>query len=330
MADSALRQIAILQKIPRSPRKVDLGNIRNYLSELGLSVTDRTIQRDLEKLSELFPLEVDIRSKPYGWSFISTAKTTMPSLHPYEALTMLMAGKYLGKILPSSRNEYLFHQKYQAMAALEPYQSKKLKKWMEKIAFASDGFILQKAEIDKSVIESVYDALLHDKKLLIDYRNKAEQEVHPLGLILKERHIYLVCTFWNFDNPVQIALDRIKSVKVMDEKVNTPKSFSLNNFIKNGHANLVLTDEPIHLEIKITTAASEHLIETPINDGQLITSIDDKWNLLSATVENRQELRWWLLGFGQQIEVISPLELRNEFKCIADKMSANYKDNNGR
>lgn len=324
MADSALRLVAILQKIPRSPRKVGLGDIRSYLSELGLTVTDRTIQRDLEKLSELFPLEVDTRSKPYGWSFMSSAKTSMPSLHPYEALTMLMAGKFLGDSLPSSLNEYLFYQKYQATAALEPYQNKKLKKWMDKIAFVSEGFNLKKADIEKSVIESVYDAILHDKKLIIDYKDKMQQEVHPLGLILKERHIYLVCTFWEFEKPVQIALDRIKKITVLDDRIKAPQGFSLDKFINNGQSNLMLSEESIFLDIKITKAASKHLLETPINDSQVITPIDDKWNKLCATVENRQDLRWWLLGFGFQVEVILPLELRQEFKSMADRMSENY------
>jgi predicted DNA-binding transcriptional regulator YafY len=183
---------SVLQKIPRSPRRVGLGDIRSYLSELGLKVTDRTIQRDLEKLSELFPLEVDTRSKPYGWSFMSTAKTSMPSLHPYEALTMLMANKFLSDSLPSSLNEYLFYQKQQANAALEPYQGKNLKSWVNKIAYMPEGFNLQKAVVNPKVIESVYESLLKEKKLCIDYRDKKAQEIHPLGLILRSRHIYLV------------------------------------------------------------------------------------------------------------------------------------------
>jgi predicted DNA-binding transcriptional regulator YafY len=145
-----------------------------------------------------------------------------------------------------------------------------------------------------------------------------------LGLILKERHIYLVCTFWEFEKPVQIALDRIKKITVLDDRIKAPQGFSLDKFINNGQSNLMLSEESIFLDIKITKAASKHLLETPINDSQVITPIDDKWNKLCATVENRQDLRWWLLGFGFQVEVILPLELRQEFKSMADRMSENY------
>jgi predicted DNA-binding transcriptional regulator YafY len=34
---------------------------------------------------------------------------------------------------------------------------------------------------------------------------------------------------------------------------------------------------------------------------------------LSATVADTAELRWWLLGFGEGVEVIGPKSLRNEF-----------------
>jgi predicted DNA-binding transcriptional regulator YafY len=46
--------------------------------------------------------------------------------------------------------------------------------------------------------------------------------------------------------------------------------------------------------------------------------------LVEATVQDTQQLRWWLLGFGDQVEVVEPGELRNEFLQVAKGMIGLY------
>ena len=40
----------------------------------------------------------------------------------------------------------------------------------------------------------------------------------------------------------------------------------------------------------------------------------DGRTLIEATVADTRELRWWLRGFGDHVEVQSPAALRSEFK----------------
>jgi Predicted transcriptional regulator len=53
-----------------------------------------------------------------------------------------------------------------------------------------------------------------------------------------------------------------------------------------------------------------------LNDGKL---------RLKAKVQDTSQLRWWLLGFGGQVEVIKPVALREEFKKTAQKLVKVYK-----
>ena len=39
-----------------------------------------------------------------------------------------------------------------------------------------------------------------------------------------------------------------------------------------------------------------------------------------ATVHDNPQLRWWLLAFGDQVEVLKPASLREEFLKIAQAM----------
>ncbi|TOL80716.1 WYL domain-containing protein, partial [Vibrio parahaemolyticus] len=58
--------LEILKRIPKH-RKITALEIREQLEVIGISRDIRTIQRNLEMLSEHFPIDRDTRSKPYGY-----------------------------------------------------------------------------------------------------------------------------------------------------------------------------------------------------------------------------------------------------------------------
>ena len=69
MSESSLRQIQLLQLIPRYPTKISTSQIRDQLTDLGYAVSLRMIQRDLESLESIMPIVCDDRERPFGWSW---------------------------------------------------------------------------------------------------------------------------------------------------------------------------------------------------------------------------------------------------------------------
>jgi predicted DNA-binding transcriptional regulator YafY len=57
---------------------------------------------------------------------------------------------------------------------------------------------------------------------------------------------------------------------------------------------------------------------------QQIESYDPGRVLVTATLADTQQLTWWLLGFGDKIEVIEPIELRQKIADIALGMVKHY------
>ncbi len=95
MSDPLLRQWEILKLIPRE-RKITVKELHSKLKALGFSLTRRTLERDLERLSIPFALESDTRSKPYGWRYsINMKLPNIPGLTSSEALTLLLLETYL-------------------------------------------------------------------------------------------------------------------------------------------------------------------------------------------------------------------------------------------
>jgi predicted DNA-binding transcriptional regulator YafY len=324
MADAVLRHIAILQKIPRSPRKVALSDIRAHLEGLGYQVTDRTIQRDLEKLSLLFPLIADQRNKPFGWSFKQDAKINIVGFSPHEALTAILADKFLSDILPTQIKQHIAPQRTEAKDVLRKYALKNFSDWPTKVAYVPQGFQLIAPEINADIVSTVYDALLDNKKLLIDYNDKADQEINPLGLVVRGKLIYLIGTFWNYQKPLQIALHRIKRAKLLNVTADNNDEFNLNSYMNSGVLGYSKSLELLSVEIIVTKGVAKHLLEGKIASDQTLTPLDDGRYRLTATVQDTKDFRWWLLGFGAQVEVIAPKTLREEFTTIATKMYQQY------
>ena len=103
MSDTLLRQISMMGLIPRYPAKTFTNEIKGKLSDLGYEATLRTIQRDLQELSRLFPIVSDERSQPFGWSWEKDAESyESPAMDPIQALTFSLAAQYLEPLMPKA------------------------------------------------------------------------------------------------------------------------------------------------------------------------------------------------------------------------------------
>jgi predicted DNA-binding transcriptional regulator YafY len=148
-------------------------------------------------------------------------------------------------------------------------------------------------------------------------------ELSPLGLVFKGGLAYLVCTFWHYMDIRQVVLHRVRYAEVLEAPVIVPAGFALDRYIQEGEFSYPV-GEPIRLEAVFSRGAAFHLHDTPLSADQHITDLDEGRVLLRATVDNTAELRWWLLGFGDLVEVLAPAELREEFRARAAAMAAMY------
>jgi len=99
--DVLLRQWQILRLIPRHPCKFTADQIFEHLQNAGYDITKRTVERDLLMLRSIFPIEADVREKPFGWCWAKgTASIDIPALTNSQALAFKMTAQYLSAVLP--------------------------------------------------------------------------------------------------------------------------------------------------------------------------------------------------------------------------------------
>ena len=154
---------------------------------------------------------------------------------------------------------------------------------------------------------------LQEKQIEVTYASRSENAdkaftLHPLGIILRGAVSYLVATVFKYQDLRLFALHRFKEVRVLEVGSIRPKDFNLKSYTKTGA--LGFNDYGvIAFKAKFSFAAGQHLYETPLSKDQVITE-DKQGNLIvSATINDNSQLRWWLRGFGDEVEVIEPTTL---------------------
>lgn len=326
---TALRYLVMLQHIPRQPQKIDPASLREKLYSQGFAVTVRTIQRDLNELSEVFPLVTDERSKPFGWSFLADSPISLPSLDMPTAMALLLMEQQLKLMLPSALLRKL-QSNFNAARKLLEDTSSGYDKWLERVHVVQRGVQLTPAEFQPCILDAVYQALENRVQLQLTYHSRSDGDernltVNPLGIVHRNAVTYLVCQFKGQQDIRQLALQRITSIMVGKAKAEIPENFDLADHLQGGQLNLPRTKNVQSVTLKFDKQVGRHLYEAPLCREQSIEQFDGHL-IVRANICLTDELVWWLLSFGAQVEVLAPTQLRMELKRQVSAMQSFYED----
>jgi predicted DNA-binding transcriptional regulator YafY len=328
--ETLLRHWQTLRLIPRYPLKTTAGSLCSALEAEGYSVGKRTVERDLHSLSGIFPLLVDERSKPFGWSWDKDASAfDLPGISLSECLTLLMAREHLAAVMPSSTVSQMgsyFRLAEQKLKTLEGHSG--MAGWLGKVRIVPATQPLIAPQVDAQVLATVQQGLLENKQCQIDYKKRDAGDpdtypIHPLGLIQRGQVLYLACTIKTYADIRLLVLHRIQEATLLDEASVRPNGFDLDQYVASGAFGWGST-KTISLVAAFSPEAGSHLQETPLSEDQRIIYLPDGRLQVTATVLETQQLLWWLLGFGDGVEVIAPLELRGQIMDKIQRLSDRY------
>lgn len=305
--ETVLLALELMRRIPRK-RKVSAKDLYEQLSNTEVSRDLRTIQRQLEMLSEYFDIERDDSSKPfqYCWKERSQGMALM-SLTEQESLMLALAEQHLQSLLPASLMKSMEGFFKQAHTNLDSETSaKREREWLSKIRVVSTTQPLLPPKIKPGVFEQVSNALYSNLWLKVHYKNAAgkstEAEVMPLGLAQQGPRLYLVCRFRGYDNERSLALHRIDTAQATEFTFERPKDFDLEKFDNDGRFGYG-EGKLISLTFHIEKEAGFHLLETPLSKDQQVKELKDAYEII-ATVVDTAQLDWWLRGFGDAVSKI--------------------------
>lgn len=322
----------LLQNIPEAPASItapELARISaRHLSSPAPSL--RTVQRNLERLRDVYPGLQREDSKPHRWHWKPGSKLGgRARMDPATALVFGLLEKHLDGLVPTPFRADLEPLFRKANEVAQKLPQTRLQRWKARATTTTSAFPLQLPAVRPDVLAEAQGALLDRSQLQVTYRGNGQEQsrehlLHPQGLVLVDGVFYLVATVGNHTQPCQFALHRIECARATGESSRDLPDFDASTYVNQGKGLLFKSGETMKLRLRIRGFLPLHLRERPLAEDQTLRPIDDDWWELRATVPESAQLEWWLASFGAQVEVLSPVRLRRRMARWVSETHALY------
>lgn len=184
-------------------------------------------------------------------------------------------------------------------------------------------------------LNRLYQAIVNKQPLLISYQSfndlrkqHAPKQAVYYPYLLKEyrNRWFLFSKAKKNKEYITMALDRIvEFYELANEPFIEPKELNLELYYDNV---LGVTKSPNqreqHVIFKVDKKFADYVITKPIHYTQKVVNSDEKCVIFSMEVIHNFELERELLGFGEQLEVLSPRILKKMIKKRLNKACENY------
>ncbi|MHC4562555.1 MAG: helix-turn-helix transcriptional regulator [Planctomycetota bacterium] len=153
--------------------------------------------------------------------------------------------------------------------------------------------------------------------------------IRPLRLIFVERAWYVIAWSQMHRENRTFKLVRIEKLTVSKTQFATPAEVNLDEYF--GDAWQMIPEGKLWgVHVRFEPKVAGNVAEVRWHRNQRVEWNDDGSMDFHVTVDGLGEISWWLLGYGDQVTVIAPSQLRQRVATAAKNMVARYEPGNGR
>lgn len=331
IVEQLLRHELILGLLPNKESALDSNAIHQRVANQGVQVDKRTIQRDLSELEQKFP---HVHSRPKGKAKLWWAEKSLSrlSMLPTDAMNLVMIMDHAARFGMAMQVENLAPLRDYAISLLKG--NRPSRDCSGKIISNTRFIVLEPGQVKSEVLEVIQQALLDDSSIEALYLKRGASEprtlhLKPLGLSYQDSNIYLVCIFKGLPDGklASLPLHRFQSAKATWEDLKAPDGFEMSSFEVKRSLISQTSEYPVQLKLRISQVLYERLYENALTADQQLQPTADGWWLMTGCLPLSQGLDLWLLSQGEHLEVLEPIELREQMAKSAKRMAALYEKN---
>ena len=317
--DSPLvRQWTLLRLLCSRPSGV---TVRELMAELGVS--EKTVRRDLEMFRKLgFPCQEQVGD--YGrkaWRVQPAAETPGLSFTFDEAIAL-----YLGRRLMEPLAGTVFWDAAQrAFRKVRAVLSAQALKYLDKFAGVFHQSLVgasdysRKGELVDQLVMAMEDRrITHITYQSLQATEPVTYDVYPYGLVHHRGSLYLVGWAPRRGRIQHWKIDRIEDVEVTSLQFQRPEGFELRKHLAKSFG-VFQGEGEVHVKVRFSATVARYVQEGRWHSSQKLTRQKDGSLLAEFDLSTTEEIKHWLLSFGQHAEVLAPPELRQE---ITDEVRA--------
>ncbi|MCC7370758.1 MAG: WYL domain-containing protein [Chloroflexi bacterium] len=287
-----------------------------------LEVSPRTIHRDMEALSMAgVPIYAE-RGGGGGWVLPASFRTEVIGLTDAEVQalflpvpTRLLADLGLARAADGAQVKML--------ASLSPVARRDAEFVRQRIHVDGAGWHDAATHAPAPALAALQEALWLEQRVRITYerapghtagpageRPTVERELDPLGLVAKGRTWYLVAGVG--DDRRTYRVSRIQAVEILAESAVRPADFDLAAAWADSSAAFVAALPRYHATVRVAPDALPW-VWMPGSFVQVVSQSEpdaDGWRTLQLELQTPENACRYVLGFGAQMAVVGPPELR--------------------
>ena len=229
------------------------------------------------------------------------------------------------------------------IANSEDLEADGIKKWlMESLSMSNllneskdmrDRILFEKIPSSQRWLSTIVNAMRDGKAVKITYQGYWRSHpstfvTYPYCLKLFKQRWYMLATSEGNDKPWIYALDeRMHNAMQTEESYKVPKKFNADRFFADYYGVVVGTDkEPQEVKIRVDNDQVSFFDSLPLHHSQqkLEDESDELYTVYRYHLAPSYDLKQEVLSHGPSVEVLSPIEFREEIMDDIATMASRY------
>ncbi|MFE7618880.1 helix-turn-helix transcriptional regulator [Streptomyces sp. NPDC057496] len=294
-----------------------------------LEVSERTVTRDAQALSEAgVPVYAD-RGRAGGYRLIGGYRTRLTGLARTEAEALFLSG------LPSALRDMGLADaasaaRLKVSAALLPSLRDASDSAARRFHLDAPGWYQE--PVTPELLPVLAEAVRDDRLVRARYRRRdgdVEREMAPYGLVLKAGVWYLCARV--ADDFRVYRIDRFSAVEVSDERFGRDERFDLPGFWDERAAQFARSLLRAEVTVRLSPQGVRRLPYT-MDRSAVREALEaagpadaEGWITVTLPVESLEVAYGQLLSLGPESEVLEPAALRDRFAAAAERLRELYR-----
>jgi predicted DNA-binding transcriptional regulator YafY len=295
-----------------------------------LEVSERTVTRDAQALSEAgVPVYAD-RGRAGGYRLVGGYRTRLTGLHRSEAEALFLSG-VPGALREMGLEDAASAAQLKVSAALLPSLRDASRTAAQRFHLDAPNWF--KEPRTPALLPAVADAVWDDRRIIARYRRGEDEvvrELEPYGLVLKAGVWYLCARVAGGGSFRVYRIDRFTAVDPGEERFEREPKFGLPAFWEERAEQFARSILRARVVVRLSPdgvralpyaldslSAREALADADAPD-------DDGWVTVALPVESEEVAHTQLTALGPQVEVLAPESLRERFAGDALRLAGLY------
>lgn len=293
-------------------------NAEKLAEECG--VTERSIYRDIISLSEMnVPIYYDNGYKLASDNFLPALNFTFEEYH------LLKLALDSSPLIKTPAYENIFKSVKAKIESCLSDQAKQKKKFTPETTHIENPLPgeREKGEMFYGVIES---AITTSNRIKVKYESissgPTEREVEPYFIIFRGHAFYFVGYCHLRKEFRTFRIDRVTDIEIIDKTFLKDSGILPETYFEGSWG--VFSGEPVDVEVIFSGTAAKVVNSATHHPDEKVEQLDSDRVRFTVTTRGVEEIRRWILGFGDEAEVLAPDSLRDELRQISRSLKELY------